>query len=343
MGTRQYLKTIIIMQLLLLVCFAGICLAERGSDDEISLLWPVEDKRSFLGKFMPRKLPPRPPAPEGFAISPREISGALSRRKHIIYIYADSKDYYVLRRQPAKLSMVKEYGFRIDGNTGQAYPPENQEPNRYSLPRSLTNGFSELELKIQYGTEADKLEARLYEKVSRYLHDNDIAFSSLAFTVEPHLKKAQCQISGPSKYVPKSERQQKDDSPRQPIKGQLKIKYIEPQLWEISGTDDLKYFKTIYGTAADRLEKKFHEEISKSLKKSNIRFNRIHINIRPDLSRARCSVEGIGRLDEIEGKESWQRLRGHIRAQKTDQYNWQISGTDDIEHIKLRINVKDVM
>jgi len=235
------------------------------------------------------------------------------------------------------LSMVKDYGFRIDGRTGEGYLPRKQEANKFSLPKCFTNGWADSELKSRYGTKADKLEAGIYKKIRKYLYEleNNICFDHLSISIGPELNSVECQGWGFSQLIKKHG--------RHPIKGQLTIKYVEPELWEISGSGDLEHVKIIYGTVADKLEQKFYEEIVKSLAKSNIRFDRIVIKIEPDLKWADCWIDGLTQCKKIEGTEVWERIKGHLGVENIDRLNWKISGSRDIGHIKIDINVEPLL
>jgi bla regulator protein BlaR1 len=313
--------------------------AAKVDDKKVTLIWPIEGqaKEPAFDNYKPN-MRQYPPAPDGFNISPMEISGAFSPRKHGIYIYADSKYYYVLLRQPSWLSTAKNYGFRIDGRTGEGYLPRKRWPSIYPLPKYMMSGWAETGLKSKYGTEADKLEAALHKKIRKYMDDleNHIGFDRLSITVGADFKSADCRISGLSHLVKKQG--------RQPIKGQLQIKYVEPEQWEITGSGYLENVKITYGTTADKVEKIFYEAIIKSLAKSNVRFDGMDIAVEPDLKWAGCSwINGLTQCKNIEGTEVWERIKGHLSIENIDRVNWKISGSEGLAHIKIDINIEQIL
>ena len=141
--------------ILLFACFCSSCTLDynyrppfqcfektQKSTEDIRLLYPQTAK---LWGWSVRDIKPRiseVSVPDGFDISPMEISGSLPPRKYSISIYADSKDYYVMfgfgKRKP---SLVREYGFRVNGITGETALPPKYKPYKYSLPLRDMKGF----------------------------------------------------------------------------------------------------------------------------------------------------------------------------------------------------------
>ena len=119
------------------------------STEDLYLLWPQTTKVSVL---LSRDMKPRlneVATPNGFNISPAEIVKAMLPMNYRISIYADPNYYYVVsgaaKRKP---ELVRDYGFKIDGRTGQPFLPASEEPSKMSIPDPNLK-YSSVRLKLE--------------------------------------------------------------------------------------------------------------------------------------------------------------------------------------------------
>ena len=81
------------------------------------LVWPTEIKGVIFKKFGPKIETVKPP--DGFTVTPAEVSQMFEPRKYVIMLYADDTHYLVtryVRKQTYKNALL--VGVTIDGKTG---------------------------------------------------------------------------------------------------------------------------------------------------------------------------------------------------------------------------------
>ena len=81
------------------------------------LVWPTETKGIIFKKFGPKIETVKPP--DGFTVTPAEVSEMLSPRKFVIMLYASDTHYFVTRydrKQTYKKAQL--FGVKINGKTG---------------------------------------------------------------------------------------------------------------------------------------------------------------------------------------------------------------------------------
>ncbi len=84
---------------------------------QAQLVWPTETKGIIFKKFGPTIETVKPP--DGFVVTPSEVSEMFSPRKFMIMIYANDTHYFVTRynrKQTYKKAQL--FGVRINGKTG---------------------------------------------------------------------------------------------------------------------------------------------------------------------------------------------------------------------------------
>ena len=84
---------------------------------QAQLVWPTESKGIFFKKYGPKIETVKPP--DGFTVTPAEVSQMFEPRKHVIMIYASDKHYFVTtydRKQTYKKAQL--LGVTINGKTG---------------------------------------------------------------------------------------------------------------------------------------------------------------------------------------------------------------------------------
>ncbi len=111
-----------------LTCCAG--------NEDISLLWPSERKGLIFKKWTGPHIK-EVVMPEGFLLSPVDVFDALGPSKFVFSIYADDNFYYVVFGWSKRISLVKDYGFKIDGKTGETHLPLKQKPYKLSIPKRM--------------------------------------------------------------------------------------------------------------------------------------------------------------------------------------------------------------
>ena len=135
----------------LFLCFCSSCTVDynyspssisfregtKDTTDDVCLLWPQRARRGLIREtnFQPQLKDVA--TPEGFNVPPSQVIKSLPPAKFMVSLYADSKSYYVMfglrKRKP---SLVRSYGYKINGKTGIASLPEKYDPYTLSLPRS---------------------------------------------------------------------------------------------------------------------------------------------------------------------------------------------------------------
>jgi hypothetical protein len=84
---------------------------------QAQLVWPTQKEGIIFKKFGPRIETVKPP--EGFTVTPAEVSEMFSPRKFLIMIYASDTHYFVTRydrNQTWKKAQL--FGVKINGKTG---------------------------------------------------------------------------------------------------------------------------------------------------------------------------------------------------------------------------------
>ncbi|MHC4987856.1 MAG: hypothetical protein ACYTFX_05090 [Planctomycetota bacterium] len=136
--------------ILLVLCFCSSCTVDynyspsifsfgeetEDAADTMRLLWPQRAKRGLIRTTNFRPLLRDVATPEGFNVSPSQVIQSLPPGKFMVSLYADSTSYYVMfglgKRKP---SLVRSYGYKINGKTGIANVPEKHDPYKLSLPK----------------------------------------------------------------------------------------------------------------------------------------------------------------------------------------------------------------
>jgi len=109
----------------------------ESSSEDLHLLYPQRAK--WVGLISVRTIGPKLAdiaTPEGFNISPTEVIATLIPKKYITSLYADSDYYYIMfgagKRKP---SIVRDYGFRVNGRTGEPHLSMKHKPAKLSILR----------------------------------------------------------------------------------------------------------------------------------------------------------------------------------------------------------------
>lgn len=151
--------------ILIAACLCSSCTMDytykpdkSGAFSDMRLLYPQGEK--WVGLISVKPIGPEPaeiPTPEGFNISPSEVTYALIPKKYITSLYADSEYYYIMfgtgKRKP---SLVRDYGFRVNGRTGQPHLSKKQKTGKLSILRQEQE-FQSVKNKLfsKYGTSTE--------------------------------------------------------------------------------------------------------------------------------------------------------------------------------------------
>ncbi|MCF7954917.1 MAG: hypothetical protein K9M75_03855 [Phycisphaerae bacterium] len=107
----------------------------KSSSEDLHLLYPQRAK--WVGLISVRTIGPKLAdiaTPVGFNISPTEVNAALIPKKYTTSLYADSEYYYIMfsagKRKP---SVVRDYGFKVNGRTGKPHLSMKQKPAKLSI------------------------------------------------------------------------------------------------------------------------------------------------------------------------------------------------------------------
>lgn len=89
------------------------------------LVWPTESKGIVFKKFGPSIESVK--TPDGFSVTPAEVSQMFEPRKFLLMIYANETDYFVVRYSLwQSYEKTQKYGVKINGKTGLV-ERENQD------------------------------------------------------------------------------------------------------------------------------------------------------------------------------------------------------------------------
>jgi len=92
---------------------------------QLQLVWPTETQGIIFKKFGPTIEAVKPP--NGFTVTPAEVSEMFLPRKFVIMICASDTHYFVTRySRNQKLQKAQLFGVKINGKTG-AVDQKNQE------------------------------------------------------------------------------------------------------------------------------------------------------------------------------------------------------------------------
>ena len=84
---------------------------------QAQLVWPIETTGVVFRKFGPKIETVKPP--DGFTVTPAEVSEMFSPRKFVIMIYASDIHYFVTRYDRNQtLKKAQIFGVQINGKTG---------------------------------------------------------------------------------------------------------------------------------------------------------------------------------------------------------------------------------
>jgi hypothetical protein len=84
---------------------------------QLQLVWPTETQGIIFKKFGSIIEAVKPP--NGFTVTPAEVSEMFSPRKFVIMIYANDTHYFVTRySRNQKLQKAQLFGVKINGKTG---------------------------------------------------------------------------------------------------------------------------------------------------------------------------------------------------------------------------------
>lgn len=84
---------------------------------QAQLVWPTETKGIIFKRFGPKIETVKPP--DGFTVTPAEVSEMFSPRKFVIMIYASDTHYFVTRYDRKQtLKKAQLFGVQINGKTG---------------------------------------------------------------------------------------------------------------------------------------------------------------------------------------------------------------------------------
>ena len=105
-----------------------IVIAGCSSSKELIKVWPTEKTGIIFVKYGPSIHEAK--TPDGFILTPYDISEMCSYLKYVIVIYADTTNYYVAKVS-ASPKKAKEFGECVNGRTGMITHP--QKKNRHSI------------------------------------------------------------------------------------------------------------------------------------------------------------------------------------------------------------------
>jgi len=105
-----------------------VLLGCQSSSTGLILVWPTEESGILFKKYGPPIREAK--TPNGFSVTPEDISEMCSPRKYLIVIYADGEKYYTAKAS-ASPKEAKQYGECVDGKTGEIIHPTVK--NKHSI------------------------------------------------------------------------------------------------------------------------------------------------------------------------------------------------------------------